>query len=174
MGASAKSRSLEVEQEKEVEKMALSSIKRRGFYDLHSEMDRMFDEMFGGLMRRRSRQRSEVMEWAPEVDVLQKDDDLMIKAELPGVKPEDVDVTVQDGVLTVSGVRKAEEEVEHGGYYLRERRHGSFSRSMTLPEGVDEENIRARFEDGVLEITIDGAAAVREPRRIQIEGGQES
>jgi HSP20 family protein len=82
-----------------------------------------------------------------------------------------VDITVQDRVLTISGVRKVEEETERGGYYVRERRHGSFSRSMTLPEGVNEENIRARFEDGVLEVVIQGAAAVREPRRIQIEGG---
>ena len=75
---------------------------------------------------------------------------------------------VSDGVLTVSGERKVEEEAERGGYYVRERRHGTFRRSMTLPEGVDEESIRARFEDGVLEVTIEGAAAVREPKRIQI------
>jgi HSP20 family protein len=152
--------------------MALSPFRGRGFYDLQSEMNRMFDEMFGGLTRRQGgRQRSEVTEWAPAMDVLTKNGDLVVRAELPGVKLEDVDITVQDRMLTISGVRKVEEETERGGYYVRERRHGSFSRSMTLPEGVNEENIRARFEDGVLEVVIQGAAAVREPRRIQIEGG---
>jgi HSP20 family protein len=145
--------------------MALSPFRGRGFYDLQSEM-------FVGLTRRQGgRQRAEVTEWAPAMDVLTKNGDLVVRAELPGVKLEDVDITVQDRVLTISGVRKVEEETERGGYYVRERRHGSFSRSMTLPEGVNEENIRARFEDGVLEVTIQGAAAVREPRRIQIEGG---
>ena len=104
------------------------------------------------------------------MDVLQRDGDLMLRAELPGVKLEDVDITVHDRVLTISGERKLEEETERGGYYVRERRHGSFRRSMTLPEGVEEDRIRARFQDGVLEVTIEGAAAVREPKRIQIEG----
>jgi HSP20 family protein len=103
------------------------------------------------------------------MDVLQKDGDLVVRAELPGVKPEDVDITVQDRVLTISGERKAEQETERGGYFVRERRHGTFRRSMTLPEGMDEEGIRARFEDGVLEVTLQGAAAVREPKRIQVE-----
>jgi HSP20 family protein len=157
--------------------MALSPFRRRGggFYDLQSEMNRMFDEAFGGMFRRPgSRLREQVTEWAPSVDVLQKDGDLVVRAELPGVKPEDVDITVQDRVLTISGERKAEQEEERGGYFVRERRYGSFRRSMTLPEGVEEESIRARFEDGVLEVTLQGAAAVREPRRIQIEssGGE--
>ena len=150
--------------------MALSPFRSRGFYDVQSEMNRLFDEMFGGLMRRSGgQQRAQVTEWAPAMDVLQRDGDLMVRAELPGVKLEDVDITVHDRVLTISGERKLEEETERGGYYVRERRHGSFRRSMTLPEGVEEDRIRARFQDGVLEVTIEGAAAVREPKRIQIE-----
>ena len=151
--------------------MAMSPFRGRGFYDVQSEMNRLFDEMFGGLMRRSGgQQRAQVTEWAPAMDVLQKDGDLMVRAELPGVKLEDVDITVHDRVLTISGERKLAEETERGGYYVRERRHGSFRRSMTLPEGVEEDRIRARFQDGVLEVTIEGAAAVREPKRIQIEG----
>jgi HSP20 family protein len=151
--------------------MAMSPFRGRGFYDVQSEMNRVFDEMFGGLMRRPGgQQRAQVTEWAPAMDVLQKDGDLMVRAELPGVKLEDVDITIHDRVLTISGERKLEEETERGGYYVRERRHGSFRRSMTLPEGVEEDRIRARFQDGVLEVTIEGAAAVREPKRIQIEG----
>jgi HSP20 family protein len=152
--------------------MTLSPFRGRGFYDLHSEMNRMFDEMFGNLVGRTPAraQRPALSEWAPSVDVLGKDGDLVIKAELPGVKLEDVDITVQDRVLTISGQRKAEKEEEEGGYYVRERRYGTFRRSMQLPEGVDEDHIRARFEDGILEVTLEGAAAIREPRRVQIEG----
>ena len=85
--------------------MALSPFRGRGFYDLQSEMNRVFDEMFGGLTRRQGgRPRAEVTEWAPAMDVLTKNGDLVVRAELPGVKLEDVDITVQDRVLTISGV----------------------------------------------------------------------
>ena len=92
---------------------------------------------------------------------------------MPGVKPEDVEVAVHNGVLTISGERKAEEQREGSGYYVRERRYGSFRRSMTLPQGVDESKISARFDGGVLEVRVSGAAAVQEPRRIEIEAGDE-
>ena len=156
--------------------MALSPFRRGrgggGFWDPQSEMNRMFDDVFGGLTRRPGGRQTgaELAEWAPAVDVLQRDGDLVVRAELPGVSPEDVDITLQNRVLTISGQRREEQEEQRGGYYVRERRSGSFSRSMTLPEGVDEDSIRARYENGVLEVTIAGAAAVREPRRIQVEG----
>ena len=151
--------------------MALSPFRGRGFYDVQAEMNRMFDEMFGGLARAGGRQQgAQPMQWAPALDVLHEDGDIVVRAELPGVKQEDVDVTLHRGVLTVSGERRAEEDREGSGFYVRERRYGSFRRSMTLPESVDEGAINARFEDGVLEVRIAGAAAVREPKRIQIEG----
>ena len=154
--------------------MTMSPFRRGGgggFWDPLSEVNRMFDDVFGGLTRRPgSRQPGgEVTEWAPAVDVLQRDGDLVVRAELPGVRPEDVDITLQNRVLTISGQRREEQEEQRGGYHVRERRHGSFSRSMTVPEGVNEDSIRARYENGVLEVSIQGAAAVREPRRIQIE-----
>ena len=153
--------------------MALSPF--RGFYDMQSEMNRMLDEAFGGLARRGGRQQvDEGARWAPALDVLHEDGDIVVRAELPGVKLEDVDITVHNGVLTISGERKAEERREGSGYYVRERRYGSFRRSMTLPQGVDEGSIHARFDGGVLEVRIAGAAAVQEPKRIQIEGGGES
>ncbi len=157
--------------------MALSPF--RGFYDMQSEMNRVFDEMFGNLVRSGGgRQPGEqATRWAPALDVLQEDGDIVVRAELPGVKQEDVDITFHNGVLTISGERKAEEQKEGSGYYVRERRYGSFRRSMTLPQGTDESNISARFQDGVLEVRVTGAAAVQEPKRIQIEGqqgGQES
>ncbi|QYJ14235.1 hypothetical protein Rxycam_00031 [Rubrobacter xylanophilus DSM 9941] len=144
----------------------------RGFLDVRSEMDRMFDELLRDTFRlwRDEGRAPRAVGWSPAVDVYSKDGDLVIKAELPGMKAEDVDITLQEGVLTISGERKAEEEREGAGYFVRERRYGSFRRSMRLPEGVDESKIHARFEDGVLEVVVEGAGAVTEPRRIQIEG----
>ena len=142
----------------------------RGFWDMQSQMNRMFNEMMGTLGRSPARQLEGVTEWAPAVDATAKNGDLVIRAELPGVKPEDVDISLQDNVLTISGERKAEQEEERGGYYIRERRYGSFSRSFNLPQGTDESKVRARFENGVLEVTVEGAGAVQEPKRIQIEG----
>ena len=157
--------------------MSLSPFGRRGgFYDAHSEVNRLLDEMFGGLGRRPgSRGAQTTAEWAPSVDVLNKDRDLVVRVEMPGVKPEDVHVGVHNRVLTISGERKVDEQEERAGYYVRELRHGSFQRSMILPEGVEEE-INARYQDGILEVALEGAAAAREPRRIQIEvpGGQQS
>ena len=146
----------------------------RGFYDMQGEMNRMLDEAFGGLARGGGRQRGELpSQWAPALDVLQEDGDIVVRAELPGVKQEDVDVTFHNGVLTISGEREAEQEKEGSGYYVRERRYGSFRRSMTLPQGTDESGISARFQDGVLEVRVTGAAAVHEPKRIQIQGSDE-
>jgi HSP20 family protein len=126
--------------------MSLSPFGRRGgFYDAHSEVNRLLDEMFGGLGRRPgSRGAQATVEWVPSVDVLQKEGDLVVRVEMPGVKPEDVHVAVHNRVLTISGERK-----------------------------VDEEEERA----GILEVALEGAAAAREPRSIQIEvppGGQQS
>ncbi len=142
----------------------------RGFWDMQSQMNRMFNEMFGNLGRSPGRQLEGVTEWAPAVDVAAKDGNLVIRAELPGVKPEDVDISLHGNVLTISGERKAEQEEERGGYYIRERRYGSFSRGFSLPQGTDESKVHARFENGVLEVTVEGAAVVTEPKRIQIEG----
>ncbi len=79
-------------------------------------------------------------------------------------------MTVHQGVLTISGKRDEQREEEHADYLVRERRFGSFRRSLQLPEGVDDDSIRARFENGVLEVTIKDAAAARGPKRIQVGG----
>ena len=157
--------------------MALRPFGSRGFYDPYHEINRLLDELMGGTAgpaRRSGRQQGAVTEWAPAVDALTKDGDLVIRAELPGVKHEDVDISLHDNVLTISGERRVEEEEERGGYHIRERRYGSFRRSLALPEGIDESKISARYEDGVLEVRVQGGAVAREPKRIQIEaaGGQ--
>ena len=162
--------------------MALRPFGGRGFYDPYHEMNRLLDEMMGGTAapaRRLGRQQGVATEWAPAIDALTKDSDLVIRVELPGVKQEDVDISLHDNVLTISGERRAEqeeeEEEERGGYHIRERRYGSFRRSVALPEGIDESKISARYEDGVLEVRVQGGAVTREPKRIQLEtaGGQQ-
>src|SRR4029450_7977768 len=108
----------------------------RGFYDMQSEMNRMFDEVFGSLPRAGGRQRGEApSQWAPALDVLQEGGEMGVRAELPGVKQEDVDITFHNGVLTISGVRQAEEQKEGAGYYGREGRYGSFRKRGWVPRG---------------------------------------
>ena len=143
----------------------------RGFYDPHSEVNRLFDEMFANVGHTSGRQQgTQPMQWAPTLDVLHEDGDLLIRAELPGVKREDVEITLHERALTISGERRAEEEHREGsGYYIRERRHGSFRRTLVLPHDVEEGEISARFENGVLEVRVPGGAAERGPKRIEIQ-----
>jgi HSP20 family protein len=112
-------------------------------------------------------------QWAPALDVVHEDGDLLIRAELPGVKLEDVEVTLHERVLTISGERRAEEQKAGSGYFVRERRHGPFRRSLVLPHNVQDDQIRARFEDGVLEVRVPGGATELEPKRVQIQGPSE-
>jgi HSP20 family protein len=146
----------------------------RGFYDPHSEVNRLFDETFGNLGSAISRQqRTPQTQWAPTLDVVSDDGDLLIRAELPGVKREDVEITLHERVLTISGERRAEEQKAGSGYYVRERRYGSFQRSLVLPHDVREDRISARFEDGVPEVRVSGGATELEPKRVQIQGPSE-
>jgi HSP20 family protein len=92
--------------------------------------------------------------WTPSVDVLRKGGSVILRVDLPGIKPEEVKVSVEDDVLTVSGEHTEESEEEKDSYMRRERRFGSFSRSMTLPAGVKAEDIESTTKDGVLEVTI--------------------
>jgi HSP20 family protein len=92
--------------------------------------------------------------WTPAVDVLRRGGNVILRADLPGIKPEEVKVTVEDDVLTVSGEHTEESEEDKDDYMRRERRYGSFSRSMTLPAGVKAEDIESTARDGVLEVTI--------------------
>jgi HSP20 family protein len=138
-------------------------------------MNRLVNQVFvGGLPRQAEpeQQGTQVAGWTPSIDVIQRGEDLVVRAELPGARPEDVDITVHNGVLTISGRIQEEREEERGGYLVRERRSGSFRRSLHLPQDVDENEINARFENGVLEVTIPGAAAAQEPRRIQVEASE--
>jgi HSP20 family protein len=112
--------------------------------ELRSRFDRLFDDWMDG------RERA----WTPAIDVVREDGHLVVHADLPGVKPEEVKIEVEDDILTVSG--EHQERTEHKGrhYMRRERRYGSFRRSMPLPAGVDPKKIEAKTHDGVVEVTI--------------------
>ena len=123
------------------------------------EIDRVFDAFFG--------QTDQGRRWVPPMDLVEAEDHFVLKADLPGLAEGDVNIEVQDGTLTISGERKAEHEQREKGWYRIERSFGSFSRSLTLPDGVDADRIEASFADGVLEVHIPKPEE-RKPRRIEI------
>jgi HSP20 family protein len=135
---------------------------------IQSEMNRLFNTFFeappgdSGTMQRR---------WIPAMDLVETDDDLVLRADLPGLSEKDVNIEVEDSVLTISGERKAEHEERKEGYYRVERASGSFSRSLTLPEGVDPERVRASFDRGVLEVRIPKPEQ-RKPRKVTISASE--
>ena len=124
------------------------------------EVDRFFDAFFGQPERAARR-------WVPPMDQVEAEDHFVLKADLPGMAEEDVKIEVQDGTLSISGERKAEHEQREQGWYRIERSFGSFSRSLTLPEGVRADAITAEFRDGVLELHIPKPEE-RKPQRIEI------
>lgn len=111
--------------------------------DLRARLDRGF----GDLTERSQR-------WTPAVDVVRDGDALVLKADVPGIQPEDINIELEDNVLTVSGEHTEEQETNEEDYVRRERRTGSFMRSMTLPAGVDAQSITAETKHGVLEVRI--------------------
>ena len=122
-----------------------------------SEMRRM-EDVFGRLWGRHAYARplyvAEATGWAPPLDVRQEDDKVTIKASLPGVAPEDVSATIEDGTLTIGGKSQDDGAENDGRYSLRERRHGEFRRAVRLPETLDGERADASYENGVLTITL--------------------
>ena len=108
--------------------------------------------------------------WVPAMDLVEGEDHFLLKADLPGLGEDDVSIEIQDNTLTVSGERKAEHEQHERGWYRVERSFGSFSRSLTLPEGVDPDAISAEFNKGVLSIRIPKPEE-RKPRRVAIKAG---
>jgi HSP20 family protein len=137
----------------------------REFTTLQNEMNRLFNTVFetptpgngGGTLRR----------WMPAMDLVETPEHFVLRADLPGMTQDDVKIEFDDGTLTVSGERKAEHESKNEGYYRVERAFGSFSRSLTLPQGIDPEAVTANFEHGVLEVRIPKPEE-RKPRRIEI------
>ena len=109
--------------------------------------------------------------WTPQIEVFQRENQLVVHADLPGLSPDDVNVEIEDGVLAISGERRQQSEHRDRGLYRSERSYGSFYRAIPLPEDVNEEQINASFRDGVLEVTVPLPEQQRQrSRRIQIRG----
>ncbi len=140
----------------------------RGLIDHMSEMVRMRDYAEGGGQAHEERHRTHATAWIPTTDIFAKGDDLVIRCELSGVRQDDIDVTLANGALTVSGERRSDLDDEEPAFYTRERSFGHFRRTIDLPDGVDEGKMDASFEDGLLEITIEGGANLPEPQRLRI------
>src|SRR3954466_7674344 len=136
---------------------------------LQNEMNRLFGSFFDTPTT--SMNGAGVRRWLPPMDLVETDEHFVLRADLPGVPADAVDVQLEDNVLTVSGQREAEHEGRKEGYYRVERSFGRFQRSLTLPEGVDPEAISASFERGVLEIRIPKPEQ-RKPRRVAISVGE--
>jgi HSP20 family protein len=133
-------------------------------------MERLFDEFgFGRAWRSAPLWKSATNAlWAPDVDVYHKDDQLVIKADLPGLRKDEVSVDVTDDAVTIQGERKGEREDAREGYYRSERTYGSFCRVVPLPEGAITDQAKASFRDGVLEVTMPAPPQSTRGRRIEI------
>ncbi len=132
-------------------------------------LNRQMDRLMEGAMRG-SELWDGSMDWALPLDVIENDNEYVVKASLPGIKADDIEVTYHNQTLTVKGEMKQEEDVSEEKYHLHERRYGVFSRSITLPSGVDGEAIKADFENGVLSLSLPKKEELK-ARRINIQSG---
>lgn len=134
---------------------------------IQSEFNRLFNSFFdtptvgGGAAQRR---------WVPAMDLVETEGEYVLRADLPGLGEDDVKIELDERVLTISGERHSEHEAREAGFYRVERSSGSFRRTLTLPEGVDADAIRATFDKGVLEVRVPKPEQ-RQPRRVQITVG---
>lgn len=138
----------------------------REMRSLQDEVNRLFTSSFsrGGdndLMRGA---------WSPQVDIFENQNEIVLEAELPGMKPEDVEINIENNVLTLHGERKFEKKAEGDNFHRVERSYGGFTRSFTLPSTVSSENANAEFENGVLRLTLAKREEAK-PRRIEIKAG---
>lgn len=139
----------------------------REINSLQQEMNRLFSTFFdapAGAPVNSTRR------WVPAMDLIETDEHFVLRADLPGLSEADIDLSLKENVLTLSGERKVEHEGKGEGFYRVERATGAFSRSLTLPEGVDGDAIAARFDKGVLEVRIPKPEQ-RRPRKVQIAVG---
>jgi HSP20 family protein len=132
----------------------------RDITSLRDEMNRLFSRTIGEGSPAGSA-------WTPAVDIFDASDAILLKAELPGLAADDIDIEVDDNVLTLKGERRFEDRVEEGRYYRLERAYGQFQRSVTLPQGVKADEISASFDQGVLTVRVPKADEVK-PRKIAV------
>jgi HSP20 family protein len=134
------------------------------------EMTERLNRLFGRAMslRENSKERLTVADWVPAVDIIETDSEYQIHAELPEVKKEDVKVTLENGVLTIQGERRQEQEHQGQRYHRVERSYGRFIRSFTLPDHVDDTNVRAEYKEGVLHLYLPKSEKVK-PKAIEVK-----
>ena len=136
-----------------------------GFRTLRSELDRLFDDFYGLTPAKREGSTSV---WAPAVDVCEDEENFYVSAELPGMNKEDVDLELENNVLSIKGERKFEKKEEGETYHFIERSYGSFYRSFSLPRNIQGDQISAEFKDGVLKVTIPKTEEVK-PKKVEIK-----
>jgi HSP20 family protein len=134
----------------------------RDMLSLRADMDRLFSSLFGGAYEEREGM------WAPIVDIEEDNDSIMVKAEIPGMQKEDIKVSVQSNILTITGERKHESETKNKTFHRVERSYGKFSRMITLPTDVDSDKVKANYKDGILSITLPKPEATK-PKHIDVE-----
>jgi HSP20 family protein len=142
----------------------------RELQTMQNEMNRLFNTFFDSPSTSTNGGHTPLRRWIPAMDVVETADHFVLRADLPGISENDVNIELDDNVLTISGQRRSEHESGNEGYYRVERASGSFSRSLTLPEGVDADGIQANFDNGVLEVKIPKPEQ-QKPRKVQISLG---
>ncbi len=132
----------------------------REMLTLQNAMERMFDDVYGDVNPAMKR-------WDLAIDLAEKNDAFVVKASLPGIDPNDLDITVEDDVLIIKGETKEDKTIEEANYHLRERRVGAFTRSLRLPTAINADKIEASYENGVLILNVPKAEAVK-PKKIAV------
>ena len=138
----------------------------RDLSTIREDMNRLFDSFFSELPERRRGLLEG--EWVPSVDVAETDDEIVITVELPGVKQDDVDITVTDDILILKGKKEEEKEIKKENYHRVERSYGSFQRSISLPTGVQADKAKATYNNGVLNVTVPKTEEAK-PKQIKID-----
>jgi HSP20 family protein len=143
----------------------------RSAQDEMAQMSPMLAHALGLHAQQQGNSRAATTAWAPALDISERKDAYLVTVELPGLKPEDLDITMEDGLLTIQGERQFTHESSEQQFHRVERRYGAFRRSITLPAHVMAEGIQASFEDGVLQILVPKAEEAK-PKRIQVRPGR--
>jgi HSP20 family protein len=145
------------------------------FQDLLAIQDEM-NQLFGqatGQGGRTTGGEAGTRAWAPALDIAERNDAYVVTVEVPGIKPEQLDITIENGALTISGERRFETETKEEQYHRIERRYGAFRRSITLPDRVKADAVEASFEDGLLQVVVPKAEEAK-PKRIEVRAGRPS
>ena len=134
---------------------------------MRREMDRLWDSFFEGRPRRKI---EELGEWGPSLDLSETKNDLIVKAEVPGMDPKDIDISLDKDILTIKGEKKQETEEKEENYHFIERTYGAFARSIRLPRGVHSDKINASYKNGVLRVTLPKSEEAKKNEiRIKVE-----